>query len=142
YANSILANAEPLDHGYDEAILLDTDGFVAEGAGENLFIVRDGGLYAPEIASALTGVTRGIIRTLASDLGLPVPARRLTRDDLYIADEAFFSGTAAEVTPIREIDGRQIGAGRRGPITEKLQATFFDAVHGRLPKYHHWLTPV
>jgi len=142
YANSILANAEALEHGYDEAILLDTDGFVAEGAGENLFIVKDGVLYEPEIASALTGITRATVHSLAADLGLQLVTRRLTRDDLYIADEAFFSGTAAEITPIREIDGRRIGAGKRGPITEQLQAAFFDVVHGRNPKYHHWLTPV
>lgn len=142
YANSILANAEALDHGYDEAILLDTDGFVAEGAGENLFIVKDGKLYEPEIASALTGITRDTVHTLAADLGLSVHTRRLTRDDLYIADEAFFTGTAAEITPIREIDGRRIGKGLRGPVTEKLQALFFDAVHGRNHKYHRWLTPV
>lgn len=142
YANSILANAEALDHGYDEAILLDTDGFVAEGAGENLFIVKDGKLYEPEIASALTGITRDTVHTLAADLGLSVHTRRLTRDDLYIADEAFFTGTAAEITPIREIDGRRIGKGLRGPVTEKLQALFFDAVYGRNHKYHHWLTPV
>ncbi|MFA7669663.1 MAG: branched-chain amino acid transaminase [Burkholderiaceae bacterium] len=142
YANSILANAEALDHGYDEAILLDTDGFVAEGAGENLFIVKDGVIYEPEIASALTGITRASVHTLASDLGLQLQTRRLTRDDLYIADEAFFSGTAAEITPIREIDGRRIGAGQRGPVTEKLQSAFFDAVNGRNPKYRHWLTPV
>ncbi len=142
YANSILANAEALDHGYDEAILLDTDGFVAEGAGENLFIVKDGVLYEPEIASALTGITRATVHTLAADLGLRLQTRRLTRDDLYIADEAFFSGTAAEITPIREIDGRRIGAGQRGPITEQLQTAFFDAAHGRNSKYHHWLTPV
>ena len=96
----------------------------------------------PEIASALIGITRATVHTLANDLGLTVDTRRLTREDLYIADEAFFSGTAAEITPIREIDGRRIGAGQRGPITEKLQATFFDAVHGRNHKYHHWLTPV
>lgn len=142
YANSILANAEALDHGYDEALLLDTEGFVAEGAGENLFIVKDGVLYEPEIASALTGITRSTVHTLAADLGIELRTRRLTRDDLYIADEAFFSGTAAEITPIREIDNRRIGAGRRGPVTEKLQAAFFDAVHGRNPKYHHWLTTV
>jgi len=142
YANSILANAEALDHGYDEAILLDTDGFVAEGAGENLFIVKDGVLYEPEIASALTGITRATVHTLAADLGLRLQTRRLTRDDLYIADEAFFSGTAAEITPIREIDGRRIGQGQRGPVTEQLQSAFFDAAHGRNSKYHHWLTPV
>jgi len=142
YANSILANAEALDHGYDEALLLDTDGFVAEGAGENLFIVKDGVLYEPEIASALTGITRSTIHALAADLGVPLQTRRLTRDDLYIADEAFFTGTAAEVTPIREIDGRRIGAGTRGPVTERLQNAFFDAASGRNPKYRHWLTPV
>ncbi|MGB3836595.1 branched-chain amino acid transaminase [Castellaniella sp.] len=142
YANSILANAEAQDHGYDEAILLDTSGFVAEGSGENLFIVRDGVLYEPDIACALTGITRASIHQLADDLGLKVVSRRLTRDDLYIADEAFFTGTAAEVTPIREIDGRQIGAGERGPITAQLQKAFFDAVSGKTPKYHHWLSKV
>ncbi|MFT0533516.1 branched-chain amino acid transaminase [Castellaniella hirudinis] len=142
YANSILANAEALDHGYDEAILLDTSGFVAEGSGENLFIVRDGTLIEPDIACALTGITRASVHQLAADLGIPVVSRRLTRDDLYIADEAFFTGTAAEVTPIREIDGRQIGAGERGPITAQLQKAFFDAVSGKTPKYHHWLSKV
>lgn len=142
YANSIIANAEAQDHGYDEALLLDTDGFVAEGAGENLFIVRDGTLYEPEIASALTGITRSTIHTLAADLGLTVATRRLTRDDVYIADEAFFTGTAAEVTPIREVDGRTIGAGQRGPVTERLQNAFFDVVSGRNPAYSHWLTSV
>lgn len=142
YANSILANAEALDHGYDEAIILDTDGFVAEGSGENIFIVKDGILCEPEIASALTGITRSTIHALAADLGIPVQTRRLTRDDLYIADEAFFTGTAAEVTPIREVDRRLIGAGSRGPITEKLQKAFFEVVNGRNPKYHHWLSKV
>jgi branched-chain amino acid aminotransferase len=142
YANSIIANAEALDHGYDEAILLDTEGFLAEGAGENLFLVKDGVIYEPEIASALTGITRSTIHALAADLGLKVVTRRLTRDDLYIADEAFFTGTAAEVTPIREVDRRVIGQGERGPVTEKLQKAFFDVVSGKNPKYHHWLTPV
>ncbi|HUH59127.1 MAG TPA: branched-chain amino acid transaminase [Candidimonas sp.] len=142
YANSILANAEALDHGYDEAILLDTDGFVAEGSGENIFIVKDGVLIEPEIASALTGITRSTLHAIAGDLGITVATRRLTRDDLYIADEAFFTGTAAEVTPIREIDRRVIGTGRRGPITEKLQQAFFDIVNGKNPKYHHWLSKV
>jgi branched-chain amino acid aminotransferase len=142
YANSILANAEALDHGYDEAILLDTDGFVAEGAGENLFIVKDGVLCEPEIASALTGITRSTVHTLAADLGLAVHTKRLTRDDLYIADEAFFTGTAAEVTPIREVDGRVIGKGKRGPVTEKLQHAFFDAANGKDTRYNHWLTVV
>lgn len=142
YANSIIANAEALDHGYDEAILLDTDGFVAEGSGENIFIVKDGVLCEPEIASALTGITRSTIHTLASDLGIPLHTKRLTRDDLYIADEAFFTGTAAEVTPIREVDRRVIGSGSRGPVTEKLQKAFFDVVNGRNPKYLGWLTKV
>lgn len=142
YANSILANTEALDHGYDEAILLDTEGFVAEGSGENIFIVKDGVLCEPEIASALTGITRSTIHSLAADLGIPLQTKRLTRDDLYIADEAFFSGTAAEVTPIREIDRRVIGKGRRGPITEKLQQAFFDVVNGKNAKYHHWLSKV
>ncbi len=142
YANSILANTEALDHGYDEAILLDTEGFVAEGSGENIFIVKDGVLCEPEIASALTGITRSTIHSLAADLGIPLQTKRLTRDDLYIADEAFFSGTAAEVTPIREIDRRVIGKGRRGPVTEQLQQAFFDVVNGKNAKYHHWLSKV
>ena len=142
YANSILANQEAVDHGYDEALLLDVDGFVAEGAGENLFIVKNGKLYEPELTSALVGITRDSVIQIAKELGLEVHARRITRDDVYLADEAFFTGTAAEVTPIREVDGRQIGSGTRGPITQKLQSMFFDVVNGRNPKYAHWLTPV
>ena len=142
YANSILANMEATDHGYDEGLLLDVDGFVAEGAGENLFIVKDGVIYEPEIASALTGITRNTIHRLAKDLDIALVTRRLTRDDVYIADEAFFTGTAAEVTPIRELDGRVIGAGKRGPITEKLQTAFFDIVNGRSEKYNDWLAYV
>jgi branched-chain amino acid aminotransferase len=142
YANSILANAEALDNGYDEAILLDTDGFLAEGSGENIFLVKDGVLCEPEIASALTGITRSSIHALAADLGIPLQTRRLTRDDLYTADEAFFTGTAAEVTPIREVDGRIIGEGRCGPLTEKLQKAFFDVANGNNPKYQSWLTKV
>jgi branched-chain amino acid aminotransferase len=142
YANSILANQEAIEHGYDEALLLDVDGYVAEGAGENLFIVKNGKLYEPELTSALIGITRDAVIQLARDLGLEVQARRITRDDVYIADEAFFTGTAAEVTPIRELDGRPIGSGRRGAVTEKLQAAFFDVVNGRNPKYAHWLAPV
>jgi len=142
YANSIIANAEALQDGYDEALLLDTEGFVAEGAGENIFIVQNGELCEPEIASALTGITRSTIHTLAGELGIPVRTKRLTRDDVYIADEAFFTGTAAEVTPIREVDNRRIGSGRRGPVTEKLQKAFFDAINGRNPKFGHWLTRV
>jgi branched-chain amino acid aminotransferase len=142
YANSILANNEALDHGYDEALLLDTEGYVAEGAGENLFIVRDGKIATPELTSALDGITWRSVQMLCADHGIPVEARKITRDDVYIADEAFFTGTAAEVTPIRELDGRIIGEGNRGPITEKLQSAFFDIVYGRNPKYKQWLTPV
>ena len=142
YANSILANLEATTDGYDEALLLDTDGFVAEGAGENLFVVRDGVIFEPEIASALAGITRATVHTLAKDLGLDVRTRRMTRDDIYIADEAFFTGTAAEVTPIRELDNRVIGAGKRGPITQKIQSLFFDVVGGKVAAHADWLTAV
>ncbi|WP_273526580.1 branched-chain amino acid transaminase [Pseudomonas sp.] len=142
YANSILANMEATEHGYDEALLLDVDGFVAEGAGENLFVVKNGQIYEPEIASALIGITRATVHTLAKELGYTVVSKRLTRDDIYIADEAFFTGTAAEVTPIRELDGRQIGAGKRGPITTKIQSLFFDVVNGKVPAHADWLAPV
>jgi len=142
YANSILANLEATEHGYDEALLLDVDGFVAEGAGENLFVIKDGRIYEPEIASALVGITRHSVIQLAKELGYEVTAKRLTRDDIYIADEAFFTGTAAEVTPIRELDGRQIGEGRRGPITEKIQSLFFDVVNGKVPAHKDWLAKV
>jgi branched-chain amino acid aminotransferase len=142
YANSILASQEALDHGYDEGLLLDVDGFVAEGAGENLFLVKNGRIYEPELTSALMGITRDSVIALAADLGYTVTPRRITRDDLYIADEAFFTGTAAEVTPIREVDGRKIGAGRRGPVTRKLQKAFFEVVNGRDPRHSGWLAPV
>jgi branched-chain amino acid aminotransferase len=142
YANSILANQEALEHGYDEALLLDVDGYVAEGSGENLFIVKNGKLYEPELTSALIGITRDAVINMARDIGVEVEARRLTRDDIYIADEAFFTGTAAEVTPIRELDSRRIGSGERGPITAKLQSMFFDVVNGRSEKYRDWLTYV
>ena len=142
YANSILANMEATENGYDEALLLDVDGFVAEGAGENLFIVKEGVIYEPEIASALIGITRATVITLAAELGYKVVSKRLTRDDIYIADEAFFTGTAAEVTPIRELDNRQIGEGKRGPVTTKLQALFFDVVNGKVPAHADWLTTV
>ena len=142
YANSILANQEAIEHGYDEALLLDVDGFVAEGSGENLFIVKNGKLYEPELTSALIGITRDTLITFAREIGLEIESRRLTRDDIYIADEAFFTGTAAEVTPIRELDSRLIGSGQRGPITEKLQTMFFDAVNGRSDKHRSWLTVV
>jgi branched-chain amino acid aminotransferase len=143
YANSILANIEATEHGYDEGLLLDVEGFVAEGCGENLFVVKDGRVYEPEIASALTGITRSTVHTLVSEvLGQEIVTKRLTRDDIYIADEAFFTGTAAEVTPIRELDGRTIGIGKRGPITAKLQKAFFDVVGGRSAKHKAWLAPV
>jgi branched-chain amino acid aminotransferase len=139
YANSILANLEVTQHGYDEALLLDTMGFVAEGAGENLFIVKNGQLIEPEIACALTGITRDTVHHIARELGIPLTSRRLTRDDIYIADEAFFTGTAAEITPIRELDDRVIGSGTRGPVTARIQERFFAIVQGRAPEYDHWL---
>ena len=143
YTNSILANMEATEEGYDEAILLDSSGFVSEGAGENLFLVRNGVLYTPDLsAGALNGITRNTILHICKDLGLEMVQKRITRDECYIADEMFFTGTAAEVTPIREYDRVQIGEGRRGPITEKIQSAFFDIVNGRNPKYTRWLTMV
>ena len=142
YANSILANLEATEHGYDEGLLLDVDGFVAEGSGENLFMIKDGKIYEPELTSALIGITRDSVIKLAQEMGYTVGSKRITRDDLYIADEAFFTGTAAEVTPIREVDGRAIGTGQRGPITEKLQKAFFDVVNGRSPGHADWLSAV
>ncbi|MFA7558709.1 MAG: branched-chain amino acid transaminase [Hydrogenophaga sp.] len=143
YTNSILANMEATDDGYDEALLLDTAGFVAEGSGENVFVVKDGVIYTPDLsAGALNGITRNTIFHVAKDLGLDIVQKRITRDEVYIADEAFFTGTAAEVTPIRELDRVQIGAGSRGPITEKLQSAFFDVVNGKNSKYAHWLAKV
>jgi branched-chain amino acid aminotransferase len=142
YANSILANLEATEHGYDEGLLLDVDGFVAEGSGENLFMVKNGKVYEPELTSALSGITRDSIITLAQEMGYSVGSKRITRDDLYIADEAFFTGTAAGVTPIREIDGRSIGSGKRGPVTARLQQAFFDCVLGKSEKHRDWLSPV
>ncbi|MCA3220261.1 MAG: branched-chain amino acid transaminase [Burkholderiales bacterium] len=142
YVNSILANLEATNHGYDEALLLDTNGFVAEGAGENLFIIRDGQIFEPQMVSGLIGITRRTVIELARDLGYEIKQMPMTRDDVYLADEAFFTGTAAEVTPIRELDGRVIGAGKRGPITEKIQKLFFEVVNGNNAKYKHWLTTV
>lgn len=142
YINSILANQEVTAEGYDEALLLDTDGYVSEGAGENVFLIRNGKLYTPDLASCLDGITRDAVLTMAGDLGIEVIEKRITRDELYCADEAFFTGTAAEVTPIRELDNRQIGIGSRGPVTEKLQSLFFDVVAGKAPQYQHWLTRV
>jgi branched-chain amino acid aminotransferase len=142
YMNSMLALREAVSCGYDEALLLDVDGFVVEGSGENIFIVQDGVLYTPELTSALDGITRRTVMTLAAEEGLNVVEKRITRDEVYIADEAFFTGTAAEVTPIRELDGRPIGAGRRGPITERLQSKYFDVVHGRSAAHTDWLSLV
>jgi branched-chain amino acid aminotransferase len=142
YINSILALQEALSTGYDEALLLDHEGYAAEGSGENLFIVRNGKLYTPETTSALEGITRDTLITIAAEQGLQVIEKRITRDEVYIADEAFFTGSAAEVTPIREYDGRAIGNGTRGPITQKLQALYFDYVHGRRPDHNEWLTYV
>ena len=143
YTNSILANMEATDDGYDEALLLDSAGFVSEGAGENIFVIKDGVIYTPDLsAGALNGITRNTVLHIARDLGIEVVQKRITRDEIYIADEAFFTGTAAEVTPIRELDRIQIGQGCRGPITANIQSAFFDIVNGRNPKYAHWLTLV
>ena len=142
YINSMLALNEALTSGYDEAMLLDDHGFVAEGSGENIFIVRDGVLYTPDTSSALEGITRDTLMELAADEGLTVREKRISRDEVYLADEAFFTGTAAEVTPIREVDDRAIGTGGRGPVTERLQSLYFDVVHGRVDRYSKWLTLV
>ncbi|MGB0867284.1 MAG: branched-chain amino acid transaminase [Granulosicoccaceae bacterium] len=142
YINSMLALQEALTDGYDEALLLDVDGFVAEGSGENFFIVHNNTIYTPDLSSALNGITRRTIMSFAADLGIPVVEKRITRDEVYIADEAFFTGTAAEVTPIREVDNRSIGNGTRGPITEKLQGLYFDVVQGKSEKYADWLSVV
>ena len=143
YTNSILANMEVTDEGYDEALLLDASGFVSEGAGENIFIIKKGVVYTPDLsAGALNGITRDTIFAICQDLGLTLKEKRITRDEVYIADEAFFTGTAAEVTPIRELDRVTIGAGTRGPLTEKIQSAFFDIVNGRNPNYAEWLTAV
>jgi branched-chain amino acid aminotransferase len=142
YPNSVLATLEATQHGYDEGLLLDVDGFVAEGAGENIFVVKENKIYEPELTSALTGITRASVIELAQEHGYEVISKRLTRDDIYIADECFFTGTAAEVTPVRELDGRTIGEGRAGPVTKAIQKAFFDVVSGRDEKRRHWLTPV
>ena len=142
YFNSMLALNEALKDGYEEALLLDSNGYVAEGSGENIFLVVDGELHTPDLRSALDGITRRTILQFADDLGIKVRERRITRDEVYIADEAFFTGTAAEVTPIREIDNRSIGNGGRGPITEKLQSLYFEQVKGQRSEYAQWLTVV
>jgi branched-chain amino acid aminotransferase len=142
YINSMMALNEVLRDGYDEAIMLDTEGHIAEGSAENIFLVINGELHTPDLHSALDGITRRTVVQLAKDFGMPVIERRITRDESWIADEAFFTGTAAEVTPIREIDNRAIGSGTRGPVTEKLQKAYLDAVKGKSPQYAGWLTPV
>jgi len=142
YANSLLAKREALKDGYDEAMLLDTDGYVAEGSGENVFMVRKGVIKTPPLTAILEGITRETIMQLAAERGMRLVEERFTRDELYLADEAFFSGTAAEITPIREVDSRQIGSGKPGPVTKELQAAFFDVVQGRDSRHADWLTPV
>ncbi len=142
YVNSMLALQEALSSGADEALLLDPEGYVAEGSGENFFLIRKGVLHTPQLTSCLEGITRDTLITIAQDLGMKVVERSITRDEVYVADECFFTGTAAEVTPIREVDGRVIGNGGRGPITEKLQRLFFDHVYGRIQKHPEWLTYV
>jgi branched-chain amino acid aminotransferase len=140
YINSMLALQEALSGGADEALMLDASGYVMEGSGENVFVVRDGVIYTPDLTSALEGITRDTIIKLIAEAGLTVIEKRITRDEIYVADEAFFTGTAAEVTPIRELDGRQIGNGGRGPITELLQTKYFDCVQGRDRNHDDWLT--
>ena len=142
YINSMLALKEALDCGAEEAMLLDNEGYVAEGSGENIFIVRDDRIYTPELTSCLDGITRGTVFTLAEELGYQIREKRITRDEVYVADEAFFTGTAAEVVPIREVDGRTIGEGARGPLTQKLQTMYFDTVRGNRAANSHWLEPV
>lgn len=142
YINSMLALREALDSGAEEALLLDNEGYVAEGSGENVFIVRDECIYTPDLTSCLDGITRNTVFALAAELGYQIREKRITRDEVYIADEAFFTGTAAEVVPIRMLDGRQIGSGSRGPITTQLQAMYFDSVRGNRPQNPQWLTPV
>lgn len=142
YINSMLALQEAISGGADEALMLDASGYVMEGSGENVFIVRDGVIYTPDLTSALEGITRDTVIQLIAEAGMEVIEKRITRDEVYVADEAFFTGTAAEVTPIRELDGRQIGNGGRGPITELLQTKFFDCVQGRDPNHDDWLTYV
>ena len=140
YMNSILANNEATADGYDEALLLDVEGYVAEGSGENIFIIRKGKLYTPDLTSALEGITRDTVVTIAQEMGLQIIEKRITRDGVYTADEAFFTGTAAEITPIRELDRRQIGEGKRGPITTEIQARYFACVKGEDKNHTDWLT--
>ena len=139
YVNSMMALKEALDAGYDEALMLDVDGYVSEGSGENIFVINEGTLYTPYLTSALPGITRDTIFTLAQSIGYDIIEKNLTCDEIYQSDEAFFTGTAAEITPIRELDDHQTGSGARGPITEKLQSLYFDCVHGRNNKYRDWI---
>lgn len=139
YTNSILAHQEVAQDGYQEALLLDVDGYVAEGSGENIFIIKKGKIYTPDLTSCLEGITRATVIQLAEEAGMEVIQKRITRDEVYCADEAFFTGTAAEITPIRELDCRTIGSGKRGPITEQLQSAFFDCVNGKSDKHANWL---
>ena len=140
YLNSQMAKFEAMEAGYEEALLLDSEGFVAEGSGECFFLVRDGKIITPPNDNSLESITQTTVLELANDLGIEVERRRITRDEVYIADEAFFTGTAAEITPVRELDARVIGDGSRGPITEKIQNAYFDVVYGRDKKYSHYLT--
>jgi len=140
YVNSILAKKEVTAVGYDEAILLDTEGYICEASGENIFMVKGGVIKTPPPTSILKGITRDAVITIAHDKGMQVVEQRFTRDELYAADEAFFTGTAAEITPIREVDDRGIGEGKRGPVTESIQNTFFDAVQGKEERYKGWLS--
>ena len=142
YSNSILAKTEALSCGFEEALLLDTEGYVSEGSGENIFIVKNGRIITPPLDSALDGITRDTVFVLAKEIGLEVAEQRFPRDEVLIADEAFFTGTAAELTPIRELDGRTIGSGKAGPITKKIQGLYFDVVNGRHPQHKEWLTNV
>ena len=139
YINSMMALKEALEHGFDEALMLDIDGFVSEGSGENIFVIKDEVIYTPNLTSALPGITRDTIVTLAKSMGYEIVEKKLSCDQIYASDEAFFTGTAAEVTPIRDLDGNQIGIGSRGPITEKLQSLYFDCVYGRNADYRHWI---
>ncbi|KJU86947.1 branched-chain amino acid aminotransferase [Candidatus Magnetobacterium bavaricum] len=140
YVNSQLAKREAIGMGFDEALLLDTEGYVSEGAGENIFIVRNGAIKTTPLTSILEGITRDSVMNIALDEKIPLEEKRFTRDELYISDEAFFTGTAAEVTPIREVDSRAIGTGKPGRITKRIQEIFFDSVHGLVDKYNSWLT--
>ena len=140
YINSILALQEALSAGADEALMLDSAGYVMEGTGENIFVIRDGAVYTPDLTSALEGITRDTVIRLIAESGLELREKRITRDEIYVADEVFFTGTAAEVTPVRELDGRQIGSGTRGPVTQMLQAKYFDCVQGRDSQHDDWLT--